>query len=138
LVKKIGPTTPHGYFIHQRGGIVTNHSLFTDDNDHNPQLAKVCPGCDGAPRTYHENTDPDGQRVICDGLCQRCRGLGVIDEPGEWFSNGAEECVVRPNAHDFLQCPGCGTWFSYRDPNRWTGRRHACGQKIKLDLGERS
>src|SRR5690242_4879952 len=102
MAKKIGPTTPHGYYIHQRGNIITNHALFTDDNDHNPQLAKVCPECDGKPTIIIEHTLPDGRRVHGDGVCSRCRGCGVIDEPGSWFSNGAAECTIRPNKHGFL------------------------------------
>ena len=117
MVQKIGPTTPHGYFRHQRGAIITDHSLFTDDNDHNPLLAKVCPKCGGKPIIIVEHTTPDGRHIHGDGVCDRCRGLGVIDEPGEWFSNGADECVVRPNVNEFLQCPGCGKRFSHRDPN---------------------
>lgn len=119
MVRKLGPTTPRGYFIHKRGGHITDHSLFTDDNDHNPQVAQKCPKCDG--------------KGVC---CLQCQGLGLIDEPGEWFTNGEPERTVRPNAYGFLQCPGCGTRFSRSDKNVWTGRRHTCGQKIRLELGD--
>lgn len=138
MPRKIGPTTPHGYFIHQRGAIITDHTLFTDENDHNPRLARVCPKCGGKPIIIVDYTGPDGRHVHGDGVCSRCRGLGVIDEPGEWFSNGANECVVRPNPYHYLQCPGCGRQFSHYDPNVWTGKRHTCGQKIRLDLDDQS
>ncbi len=81
MPRKIGPTTPHGYFIHQRGAIITDHTLFTDENDHNPRLARVCPKCGGKPIIIVDYTGPDGRHVHGDGVCSRCRGLGVIDEP---------------------------------------------------------
>jgi len=123
------PLTQHGYFYYL--GCLSNDIAFSDDNDHNPIVARVCPKCNGQPKLIYERFR-NGTAI--DRCCSRCQGLGVVDEPGGYFSNDEPVQTVRPNSHDFLQCPACRIHFNYRDPKVWTGRRHICGQKIILDL----
>ena len=127
-------STPSGLPIQLPGGRFDELSLFTDDNDHNPTVAMPCPQCNGRARFFTEYTTEDGQRVHADGVCAHCDGRGVIDRPTKLFSNDRPAETVRPNAHGFVTCPGCGRRFTYLDQNVWTGRRHICGQRITIDM----
>ena len=49
------------------------------------------------------------------------------------IDNAIERLDAKPNAHGWVQCPGCGIRFSVTDPNAFSdGRCLTCAQKINL------
>ena len=102
-------------------------SLFTHENDHNPMVAKICPECEGVGRWSEDIGEIHG-----DFICVRCDGLGAIDEPEPLFQEECEIISVEVPENGFIRCPGCGKGFATYSNHTWTGRRHKCGQKIKL------
>jgi hypothetical protein len=49
------------------------------------------------------------------------------------LEEGSEESGAVPNAHGWIQSPGCGIRFSIEDSNAFKeGLHQTCGQKIKV------
>ena len=111
--------TKSGLLIRRRVGF-DDHDLFTSENDHNPIVAKQCRACRGS------GVLPRG------GCCTRCGGLGAIDEPERLCATEKPAVSLPVPEHGFIKCPGCGVRFATYSHRTWTGRRHKCGQEIKL------
>ncbi len=76
-----------------------------------------------------------------------CSGLPVNDDEllccsdcraaqHEWMNQIGRAIIplaARPNAHGWVECPGCGTRFSIADADEFNNGAHlSCGQKIHL------
>ena len=106
---------------------------FTEENDHNPQIRKICPECKGCGKRDIKGELPDGTRTWTLTLCKGCAGKGWVEGTQKFFENDSEAMPVKVSAMGYVQCPCCGWKFSIKDKHRWTGRRHIrCGQKIML------
>jgi hypothetical protein len=106
---------------------------FTEGNDHNPLIRKICPECKGYGKRDIKGEHPDGTRTWALTLCKACAGKGWVEGAQRFFENDAETMPAKASATGYVQCPCCGWKFSVKDKHRWTGRRHMrCGQKITL------
>src|SRR2546422_11111442 len=82
-------------------------SLFTEQNDHNPTVAAVCPACQGCGRWSE-----DSGGVHRDYQCSTCRGVGCVDSPSKMFDSDAPPVTVPANSKGWVTCPGCGKRFN--------------------------
>ena len=106
---------------------------FTEENDHNPLIRKICGECKGSGKRDIKGQHPDGSRTWILKLCSACGGNGWVDGSQKYFDNDSETIVVKVSPKGYIECPCCGWRFSINDKDRWTGRRHMrCGQKITL------
>jgi hypothetical protein len=97
---------------------------FAADPDHDPWVLEDCEDCHVA-----------GRRRLDDPGCLRCGGRGTGSAVVRYFDNDASIIDVMTTADGWLTCPGCGSRFTTRDPNQWTGLRHVgrslpCGQRL--------
>lgn len=99
----------------------------TDSNEHNPLVAAVCPVCNGKGTWGEYRGD-----VHCLIGCQNCGGIGVLDSPVLLFATDNHWVDVIPNAVGAVKCPGCSKTFKISDKRRWSGKRHRCGQKLRI------
>jgi hypothetical protein len=106
---------------------------FTDENDHNPLIRKVCPECKGYRKRDIRGELPGGTRTWTLTICKKCAGKGWVEGVQKYFENDSPAIPAKVSAMGYVQCPCCGWKFSIKDKHRWTGRRHMrCGQKITL------
>jgi hypothetical protein len=103
-------------------------TLFTEENDHNPTVAAICPDCHGVGRWSE-----DRGAVHRDYMCPKCRGLGCVDSPAKMFDPDAPPVTVQANSKGWVTCPGCGIRFNTNYRDTWTGWRHKCGQRLHIE-----
>jgi hypothetical protein len=103
-------------------------AMFSDNNDHNPLVARMCGDCIGKGyiKRCNKNFQLEGH------VCERCDGVGHFDEPVRYFDNDAEPQSATPNKYGWVKCPCCGTRFQPYDRNVFTGWRCACGQRVLI------
>jgi hypothetical protein len=121
--------------------------FFSDENDHNPLVARECEHCFGTGRCSRGEWNDDGTEHILYGwTCGDCDGKGFFgDEPVRFFMKGSSggkavdnspfNVVPRKygNKYGTIKCPNCGRWFLPDDRQRFTGKRcGSCGQKITI------
>ena len=118
--------TPSG--LHKKQNIRRfTAELFNDENDHNPMVARPCLRCNG--KGFYRVYDPPKGDVSC----EECGRIGAFEDPEPYFEHEAEEVTVTPNDAGSVQCPFCGKRFPIKSNQYWTGRRHSCGQKLRLE-----
>lgn len=106
---------------------------FTEENDHNPLIRKICPECKGYRKRDIKREFPDGALSWTLTSCTACDGKGWVDGSQNYFDNDSDVVPAEVSAKGYVECPCCGWKFSIHDKHRWTGRRHMrCGQKITL------
>ena len=115
-------------YLPRKEACFSKKDLFTKENDHNPIVQKLCPKCKGNSRW---STDIDS--VHSDYMCIHCRGVGSINEPSKLFEDEKEIVCLQPNEKGWIDCPNCNRRFKPSDPNVWSGWRHLCGQRIKIE-----
>jgi hypothetical protein len=106
----------------------SDRTLFTDENDHNPIVQKICHICNGRSRRFSEKNG-----VHSDFQCHHCRGVGSVNEPSKLFEDDTPPVELKVGPEGWLKCPNCERRFNTRDKQRWTGWRHKCGQRIKIN-----
>ena len=108
-------------------------SLFTDENDHNPSVMPDCPRCHGTGRACEHLADADGAEVHAFDTCGDCGGAGHLPgaKPERMWPEGIEVIDVSANDAGWIRCPCCGKSFK-ESGQTWTGRRHRCGQKLRI------
>ena len=109
-----------------------NEEFFTEENEHNPMVIPNCPKCIMGKTAGMSNTSNKSQGHI---LCESCGGSGILTPPVAklMFENNKPPLKVSCKVSGFLHCPKCGTGFKYYDKRVWSGKRHACGQKLEID-----
>jgi hypothetical protein len=104
-------------------------TIFTEENDHNPLVAAKCPECRGRG-TWAEPNPEAGDHFNCG--CQTCNLSGVIDEPARLFDNDNPPLTITADPEGRAKCPHCGWRFRITDKAVWTGWRHRCGQRLRV------
>lgn len=106
---------------------------FTEENDHNPLIRKICPECKGSGKRDIKGEYPDGRRTWTLSTCKTCDGNGWLEGSQKFFDNDSAAVRAKVSGMGYIECPCCGWKFSIKDRHRWTGRRHMrCGQKILI------
>ncbi len=129
-----GYEIPKNHRPHTPGGLLMKKNvrrftpdLFNDENDHNPIVAQLCKRCngDGGYRVYK----PEPHDVTC----KKCKGVGAFEKAVPYFPEKSKEIAIIPNDGGYIKCPKCGKRFPITSNQYWTGKRHECGQKLKLE-----
>jgi hypothetical protein len=101
--------------------------LFNDENDHNPLVARPCLRCNG--KGFYRVYDPPKGDVSC----EECDRIGAFEDSEHYFESDATEIAVAVNDAGSVKCPCCEKRFPITSNQYWTGRRHSCGQKLRLE-----
>ena len=110
-------------------------AVFTDENDHNPLIQKVCPECNGYGKRdkYTENDKETGMGAWTLSACPTCKGHKAVDGTQHYFDNDQPAMVAELDESKWFRCPNCNKRVASYDKHNWTGKRHMkCGQKIIL------
>ena len=109
-----------------------NKAVFTDENDHNPQVLEFCQKCGGRQQICKHFVDSSGEGYVLEP-CDACED-GFTGNVVPYFKNVAPAMAATPNDKGWINCPGCNWRFTLSDKGAFTGARcRRCGQKIRLN-----